>query len=169
MAWSISANLAGVAGGGDFVPLPVGVYKAQIVSTEEYTKQDTGSTTIKFQLRVTEGPHKGGEARVFIGMDLSKQGNMISLKNALLSIGTKPEVLEQGQVKITDKTFEGKACYIRISENEKPSDPKYKFDVRFITAARFESENGRGATGNGAAVPQPNGANLDALMGGVSL
>lgn len=168
MTWNLNANLAGVAvSDGTYKPLPTGAYKVKIVSTEQYTKQETGNVSIKFQLSVIDGEHKGDECRIYIGTDLSKKGNMSNLKMALLSIGTNAAVLEQGSVNVSSKTFDGKTAFIFVKEKD-ATDPASRDDVRFITKDRFEAEAGKRSAMNGSGIPQP-GGNLDTVLGGVSL
>ena len=170
MSFNYSVNLAGLAvSDGTYTRLPQGVYAVKVDKVSEYVKQGTDSKSIQFDLTVTDGPNKGVTTKAFIGTDFAKKGNQISLKLALLSVGIKNEVLEQGPVKFNDKTFEGKSAFITVDPRE---DDPAKDNIRFATKARFDaSARTTGASSSSSAVgasviPQPD---VGGLMDGISL
>jgi hypothetical protein len=169
MTWALNnVNLAGVSvGGGDYKPLPKGAYKVKITETKEYTKESTGAKSIMFQLVVAEGESKGSECRIYIGLDLSKKGILMGWKSALISIGNAPEAVDRNGLNFGEKTFLGKDAYIFVTPKEETKEQKGD-DVRFISKDRFIAET-KSASNGSAGVPQPNGANLDSMLGGVSL
>lgn len=178
--WSLSANLAGIAlFDGPRVDLPKGAYRVKIESTEKYVKQATGNESIQFDLSVVEGPCAGAGLRTYVGADMTKDGNKRALKAALVSIGKKPEVLEQGVVRVENDTFEGKEAFVYVTPPEMPGPGAYS-DIKFVSKARYEADRsaaGARAPGNGAeapaaqgsaAIPPPTKAGAD-LMAGIKL
>jgi hypothetical protein len=146
--WSATVNVASVAArnvGGGFTEPSTGAYRVRITETEEYEKD--GKKSVKFQTVIADGEFAGSETRLFIGLDLSKDGNKRSWKTALLSIGIPAAEVDKGDVSIGADTFKDAEAFIYYKAKN-PDDAASQSDRQFITPEQFaklSSEGGASA------------------------
>lgn len=136
--WTLKANFAGVAErnvGGGYREPETGAYKVTITGTEQNEKE--GRSSVKFQTVIKGGDFDGVETRLFLGTDLSKQGNLRSWKTAMLSVGYTPAQIEAGEVEFDSSTFEGKTAYIYYKAKD-PNDATSQSDRQFITPEQHQ-------------------------------
>ena len=152
--WSATVNVASVAArnvGGGFVEPTTGAYRVRITETEEYEKD--GKKSVKFQTVLTEGEFAGSETRLFIGLDLSKDGNKRSWKTALLSVGIPAAEVDKGDVSIGADTFKDADAFIYYKAKN-PDDATSQSDRQFITPEQFAKLTSEsGASASTAAAP----------------
>jgi hypothetical protein len=140
--WSAQINVAGVQArnpGAGYVEPETGAYKVNITEAIEYDKD--GKKSVRFQTVIAEGPFAGVETRLFIGLDLTKAGNLRSWKTALLSCGYTAAQIETGEIGISEETFNGKEAYIYYKAKD-VNDPTSQSDRQFITPESFSSLTG---------------------------
>jgi hypothetical protein len=136
--WTLKANFAGVAErnvGGGYKEPETGAYKVKITGTEQNEKE--GRSSVKFQTVIAEGDYQGSETRLFLGTDLSKQGNLRSWKTAMLSVGFTSAQIEAGEVEFDSGTFDGKIAYIYYKAKD-PNDATSQSDRQFITPEQYQ-------------------------------
>lgn len=136
--WTLKANFAGVAErnvGGGFREPETGAYKVTITGTEQNEKE--GRSSVKFQTVIKGGDFDGSETRLFLGTDLSKQGNLRSWKTAMLSVGYTAAQIEAGEVEFDSSTFDGKTAYIYYKAKD-PNDATSQSDRQFITPEQYQ-------------------------------
>lgn len=162
--WSATVNVASVAArnvGGGFTEPTTGAYRVRITETEEYEKD--GKKSVKFQTVISEGEFAGSETRLFIGLDLSKDGNKRSWKTALLSVGIPAAEVDKGDVSIGADTFKDADAFIYYKAKN-PDDATSQSDRQFITPeqyAKLTSEGGASAAP--AAKSAPSAASVPAV------
>jgi hypothetical protein len=136
--WSAVVNAAGVSirnPGGEYTALPQGAYKVKIVETKEH-KSEKG-LSILVQTQVTEGPNAGEQARVYLGLDFSKDGVKKSWRAALLSIGFAAEQVDSGDMQVGPSTFENASAFLYVKHRQKGDKTEVNHD--FITESQFLS------------------------------
>jgi len=152
--WSATVNVASVAArnvGGGFTEPTTGAYRVRITETEEYEKD--GKKSVKFQTVIAEGEFAGSETRLFIGLDLSKDGNKRSWKTALLSVGIPAAEVDKGDVSIGADTFKDADAFIYYKAKN-PDDSTSQSDRQFITPEQFAKLTSEGgASASTAAAP----------------
>lgn len=161
--WSLNLNVAGVQArqgvGGGYVEPVTGAYRVKITEAVLY-KKDDGKSSIRFQTVFSEGEFAGAEQRIYIGTDLSKQGNLRSWKTALLSAGYTAAQIETGAVDISGENFVGREAFVYYKAKD-ANDPTSQPDRQFITPEAFASFHGEASTTAQAAKAQT-GAKLGA-------
>jgi hypothetical protein len=151
-SWTATINVAAVAArnvGGGFVEPTTGAYKVRITETEQYEKD--GKSSVKFQTVIADGEFSGSETRLFIGLDLSKDGNKRSWKTALLSIGIPAAEVDKGDVSIGADTFKDADAFIYYKAKN-PDDATSQSDRQFITPEQYAKLTSGEAGGSKAAV-----------------
>jgi hypothetical protein len=150
--WNAVINVADVRErnvGGGFVEPVTGAYKVRITETEQYEKD--GKTSVKFQTVIAEGEFAGSETRLFIGLDMSKDGNKRSWKTALLSIGIPADQVDAGNVSIGAETFKDAEAFIYYKAKN-PDDATSQSDRQFITPTQYANLTS-GKTAGATAAP----------------
>lgn len=143
-AWSESINVAGVSIEGGTVDIPKGLYKCKTVSvTKSAAKSGSGNNVLKYGLQVVAPKAQAG-TKLQANVTLAENTKFV-LKRALLSHGIAAASLEKGEVKIGEKTFVGKECYVSFAPA--PEGEKY-YAIDFVTADQFAA----------SAKSKPNGA-----------
>lgn len=151
--WTLSVNVSGVQArtsipGTGFVQPTTGGYRVKITEAVRYIKEDKSS--IRFQTVIVGGEFDGAEQRLFIGTDLTKQGNQRSWKTALLSCGYTAAQIEAGEIQIGAESFTGREAFIYFKAKDE-NDPTSQPDRQFITPESFASLNGEAVTVSSAA------------------
>lgn len=133
------AKEQGAPGSGGVLP-PKGNYEVRISETKNHTNSE-GKVSVLCQLHFT-GDYEGAECRIYLGTDLSVQGNRNAWLTALKSVGTDAGVLAQladgrvyGGVN-TGELMDGKTAYI-FWEPKNVEAGKANDEKRFITKEAY--------------------------------
>jgi hypothetical protein len=135
--WSAVVNAAGVGirnPGGEYKPLPQGAYRIKVTETKQH-KSEKGGLSILVQTQVTEGAQAGEQARVYLGLDFSKDGVKKSWRAALLSIGFSADQIDAGDMQIGSGTFEGAQGFLFVKHRQKGEEVEVNHD--FITEQQY--------------------------------
>lgn len=177
--WSINANVAGVQ---PFEPgfkrIPEGAYAVVITDSEMKPSKDPGGApNIIFDVKITEpGESQGITAKLYVGTDLTKDGNKKHLRALLLGVGATPATLDAGAVALTADMFVNKPAFIYVEAREgKDEQGRNLLDNRNFIAPQFYEKKkieamqnrpaGATATGPTAAAPMGLGGLAGALPG----
>lgn len=140
--WSESINVAGVSIEGGKVEIPAGVYKCKTVSVERVpAKSGDGSMNLKFTVAVT-APKAYAGTKLLKTINPTNEKARFVMKKALLSHGVPAASLEKGDVKIGEKTFVGKDCFMSF---EPAAEGQKYYNAEFITPDQFSAASA-GAT-----------------------
>jgi hypothetical protein len=148
--FALTVNLSEVAArtgipGQGGIDLPTGGYKVKVTEAGVYEKEP-GRQSLRFLTVVTEGEFAGTEVKpgIYIGLDLSKPGNLRSLKTALMSCGYTAAQLEVGNINIDASTFMDREAFVYIKAKD-ANDPSSQGDKQFITPQAFAQLSGSAA------------------------
>lgn len=142
MSFKFNVNLtgAGERKGPSGAAIPVtGPYKVEIAEPKLYTKQgEAEASSLLFDCTVQDGGEFDGYvAKIYIGLDFSKDGNRRGLRTALLSAGYTAEQIDGGDIDITPDLFVGKSAHIFIQAGD-PNDKTAQTSKYFITPEGYE-------------------------------
>ena len=115
------------------------------------------ATSVGFSVQVTEGEFAGFKTWINIGTDISKLGNRISWKTALVSLGFDEGQLS-GPFTINTASYVGLNGFMKFTnKKENPQTKAEQYDAReFVTPAAYQAAlNGQTATRPVSATPAP--------------
>jgi hypothetical protein len=151
MSFKFNVNLtgAGERKGPSGAAIPVtGPYKVELVTEPKlYTKQgESDPSSLLFDCTVADGGEFDGYvAKIYIGLDFSKEGNRRGLRTALLSSGYSPDQIDGGEIEISPELFTGKSAHIFIQAGD-PNDKTSQTSKYFITPEGYERLKAQAAT-----------------------
>lgn len=144
--WSLQVNVAGVQPfePGAFTRVPEGPYAVLITDSEmKAAKDPQGAPNLVFDVKIIEaGASQGVTAKLYVGTDLTKEGNKKHLRALLLGVGANAAALDGGAVAITAEMFIGKTAFIYVESREgKDGQGRDMLDNRnFIAPAFYEKK-----------------------------
>lgn len=172
--FQLEGNLSGVGvrtGGSGYVEPTTGAYRVTITEVTPYEK-DGAINSVRFQTVISDGEFAGAEIRVFIGTDLSKQGNQKSWRTALISTGKSATQVDSLKT-WGDGDFLNKSAFIYYKAKN-PDDATSQPDKYFITPDAYANHTGSAAQASNAArasasapamtVAKPNGAGVRGIL-----
>lgn len=169
--WNITVNVAGVQPfePGAFARIPEGAYAVQIVDTELTQKDPSKAASLSFDVKVLDaGPAQGMTGKVFVGTDLTKDGNKRHIRGLLLGVGATVAALDAGNVNLSADMFVGKQAYMFVETREgKDDNGKPLYDNRnFIAPAYYEKKKAEAAQKTTGLIPGTAPAGIAGLAAG---
>lgn len=171
-SFRLEGNLSGVGvrtGGTGFTEPTTGAYRVTVTEVTPYEK-DGAVNSVRFQTVISDGEFAGSEVRVFIGTDLSKQGNQKSWRTALISTGKSAAQVDTLKA-WEDGDFINKSAFIYYKAKNS-DDATSQPDKYFITPDAYANHTGGAAQASKAAtlaspamsVAKPNGAGVRGIL-----
>jgi hypothetical protein len=154
MAISIAMDLSDAKERSGYTDMEPGIYAGKTTAVEAHK-----DSSIKFVVDCGEA----GDAEMYLGLDLTKQGNRNSWFAMLASHGKNMEKIKEakGAFSFTEGMVLGKPCFVMVSKVEgqdAQGRPKLN-DKSFISKERYEALKAAGGkTPTKAATPAANGA-----------
>lgn len=141
MSFSISVNLTGAGerkGPGGAEPV-TGAYKVVLAEPTPHVKQgEAEAGSILFKATIADGgEHDGYVANIYLGLDMSKDGNRRGWRTALLSSGYSAAEIDGGDINLTPELFTGREAFIYYKARD-PNDRASQSDKYFVTAEGYE-------------------------------
>lgn len=144
--WVLAVNVAGVKPmEPGFPKIPTGAYACVVKDTNQKASSTPGNPpNIEVEGVITEeGEAKGIPIRMFLGTDLTKDGNKKSWRSFLLGVGASPAILDQQTLNLSDELLVGKTFYIynkQAPEGAKRDDGKPAYDDRTFIAPDYYAQ-----------------------------
>jgi hypothetical protein len=138
MSFTLKVNLTGAGErrgpGGSGEPTVSGAYKVTLAEPKLHTKKDaTEANSVEFLATISEGDFAGYVAKIYIGLDTSKDGNRKAWRTALLSAGYGVEEIDGGEIDISPALFADRSAWIFFQARD-PNDRASSSEKYFITA-----------------------------------